>query len=72
MSISQTQAPELIRAEDARRVYFGAVTRVTLWRWENEVEGFPIPIKIGNVKFYRLSEIHDFLNRQQQQASSAA
>ena len=38
------------------------ITRVSLWSWDKK--GITIPIKIGNLKRYRLSDIEAMINQQ--------
>jgi predicted DNA-binding transcriptional regulator AlpA len=56
------------------RQRFGGVSDMTLWRWErNEKLGFPKPVRINARRYYRLSELDEFEQRQRaKQAANAA
>lgn len=36
------------------------ISRATLWRWENECEDFPQPLRIGKVIRYSIPDICEF------------
>lgn len=44
---------------------FGGITTMTLWRWLNNPDmNFPRPIYIGRQRFWRESELLDYIDRQ--------
>lgn len=57
------QAPEYISAPTARRDFFGGISPVTEWRWAKSVTDFPRITRIGNRKFYKLTEVRQFMER---------
>ncbi|WP_413875821.1 hypothetical protein [Albidovulum sp.] len=57
------QAPEYINAPTARRDYFGGISAVTEWRHSRSMPDWPRIIRIGNRKFYKLSEVVSFMER---------
>lgn len=47
---------------------FGGISDMTIWRWErDETLGFPKPVRIRRMKFWRANELAEFIAKQQDQ-----
>ena len=53
----------LVSAPEARKNWPGDISEATEWRWQNGQNapaGFPKPIKINRLKFYRVGDLRKF------------
>ena len=39
-----------------------SVSRNTIWRWSQSVDGFPQPVRIGGVTRWRKSDLDEYIN----------
>lgn len=62
--------PNLITAPQAREK-LGGVSDMSLWRWLNNPEmNFPKPIYIGTRRYFRESEIADWIDKQSEKTAA--
>lgn len=63
---------KLIAAKVARNMC-GGVSDMTFWRWlNNPAMAFPKPVYIGNRRYFRESDISDWIESQSQDQRGAA
>lgn len=54
--------PQLIQAVPMRANLLGGISDMTLHRWlNNPALGFPRPIKINNLRYWRVADVHQWL-----------
>lgn len=60
MSDNSIPDEALIPAPKARRDWWGGIGETTEWRWSQQFDDFPTPVRINNRKFYRAGDIRRF------------
>ena len=53
----------------AVRAALGGISEMTLWRWQHDdAMGFPVPVRFRKRKYWKATEILEFVERNQEAA----
>lgn len=59
---------KLMPTKDVRAA-LGGISEMTLWRWQHDdAMGFPVPVRFRKRKYWKATEILEFVERNQEAA----